>query len=137
MKTWLQKDCRGDWKHLSGGDKHVKDFTIYLGSYSSMMAFVCRLESDPIIQRLDLSTVGDSGRIVGVTNKVSARFDIQGKGFGDWTYGWNGIPFTPEDVTESWSETGKEAENKQRAASRPRRFLKRLFGDYFLPESAD
>jgi hypothetical protein len=41
-----------DWKHLLGGDQHKKDFTVYLGSYATMMVFVNNLENDPIVKQL-------------------------------------------------------------------------------------
>jgi hypothetical protein len=77
VKRWLRKTFQGSWKHLDGGDQHEKNFTIYLGSYATMMSFVNRLEADPIIRQLDASKAGSADRLVGNTGK-SARALIRG-----------------------------------------------------------
>jgi hypothetical protein len=120
-----------DWKHLDGGTKHEKDFTIHLGSYATMTAFVTMLEQDPIVQQLDRFNGGTEDRCVGDSRKVGARFAPTDKGTGsNWAYGWNGIPFAvPEDARQIFSRNC----SRQEAADRPRAFLKAMFGDYFLP----
>src|SRR5262245_59116970 len=87
------------WKHLNGGDKHAKDFTVYLGSYATMTRFVDRLESSQVSGSLGPSNAGSADRLVGSTSKCAARFDPRGNIAGrDWSYGWQGIPFKEQDV---------------------------------------
>jgi hypothetical protein len=123
-----------DWKYLKGGDRHKKDFTVYLGSYETMIAFVNALEKDPIVEQLDASNAGSADRIVGDSGKVGARFDPQGKKAGQlWSYGWNGIPFRLED----WRFARAHTRSAQDAAERPKAVLKAMYRDYFLPEGID
>ena len=138
VKRWLSSTIDGtvhvDWKHLEGGDLHEKDFTVYLGSYETMIAFVNALEKDPIVEQLDAFNGGSADRIVGYSGKVGARFDPRGEKAGwAWVYGWNGIPFAYEDARLVL--TGKRS--RRDAAERPRAVLKAMFGDYFLPEGID
>ena len=136
VDRWLSRNiertkCPEDWKYLKGGDQYEKDFTVYLGSYETMIAFVNALEKDPIVKQLDASNAGPADRIVGASGKVSARFDPQGKEGGKWTYGWNGIPFALQDWRLTLTRPAQEAAERSRAA------LKAIYGDYFLPESID
>jgi len=66
VKDWLQNNFRisWNWKHLCGGDKHEKDFTIYLGSFPTMMDFVQRLNQDPVILQVDASNAGAVSQVV-------------------------------------------------------------------------
>jgi hypothetical protein len=137
VKRWLARNIEGtehvDWKHLEGGDLHEKDFTVYLGSYVTMIAFVNALEKDPIVEQLDDFNGPSSDRIVGDSGKVGARFDPRGERAGwDWVYGWNGIPFRLQD--KRLVLAGKSGQD---AAERPRAVLKDMFGDYFLPVGID
>jgi len=144
VKGWLERNLDGikglDWKHGDGGDQHEKDFTVYLGSYATMTAFVVLLEQDPTSDQLDLFNGGNIDRIVGTSGKFGARFDLQeakvdlrgAKLVDKWHKGWDGIPFTVEDVHRVWG--GKSGQD---AAQRPRVFLKTLYGSYFLPEDID
>jgi len=137
VKRWMRRNFEGeegvDWKHLDGGDPHEKDFTVYLGSYATMMSFVRRLENDPIVQQLDACNAGSAERIVGDTGRAGARFDPRGRRAGqDWLYGWNGIPFAFED-----SRKVLRKESPARAADRPKALLREMFGDYFLPEGIE
>ena len=119
-----------DWKHLEGGTQHQEDFTVYLGSYETMNAFVTLLEHDPIVEQLDSFAGGPKDRIVGESGKIGARFDPRGERAGwNWVYGWGGIPYEPEDA--KLVLYGKCS--GQDAAKRPRAFLRTMFGDYFLP----
>jgi len=140
VKRWLRKNFEGEerfeWKHLEGGDKHQKDFTIYLGSHATLTSFVSHLESDPIVEQLDASNAGSSDRIVGSTGKVSARFDPRGRKAGsEWFYGRNGISFPLEDQlkvlarknTQAWADAEEHA----------KAVLREIFGDYFMPKDID
>lgn len=124
---WLDKNfsSRRYWKHLSGGDRHEKDFTIYLGSYATMMSVVRRLENDPTIQQLDACNAGSADRIVGDTGKIGARFTTNGFQI----KGKNGIPVADDDVSAVL--TRGEALNM--AIERSKASLRKKFGDYFLP----
>lgn len=137
VKRWLSRNIggtkHGDWKYLEGGDRHEKDFTVYLGSYETMIAFVNALEKDPIVEQLDASKAGSADRIVGDSGKVGARFDPRGKAGLGWAYGWNGIPFELEDSRLVLGRT----RSAQDAAERPKAVLRTMYGDYFLPEGVD
>jgi hypothetical protein len=144
VKLWLKQNVEGtcprDWKYRTGGDRHEKDFTVYLGSYATMIAFVNALENDPIVHQLDTPKTA-SDRIVGKSGKVGARFDPYGRGKGwrgDWTYGWNGIPFQVKDkiLAMEGTRTGNKT-SWQDAAKRSSPVLKAMYGDYFLPEGID
>jgi hypothetical protein len=96
VNRWLSRNLEGtegvDWKHCQGGTPHEKDFTVYLGSYENMIAFVTVLEQDAIVEQLDSFNGGPTDRIMGDSGKVGARFDPRGARAGqDWFYGWNGI----------------------------------------------
>lgn len=137
VRLWLSQNVEGtesvDWKHLEGGDQHEKDFTVYLGSYATMIAFVNALEKDPIVGQLDASKAGSGDRIVGESGKVAARFDPNGQKAGPgWGNGWNGIPFASKDFRMFLA-----TKRPQDAAKRPRSVLKAMFRDYFLPEGID
>jgi hypothetical protein len=127
ISDWLHKNFRfdRDWKHLEGGDKHEKDFTIYLGSYATMMYVVQRLENDPIIKQLDVSNAGPADRIVGESGKIGARFttnDLRIKGL-------DGIPVADKDAAAVLIR-GKALAT---AIQCSKASLRKRFGDYFLP----
>jgi len=134
---WMEAKFAGQpsyvWKNREGGDEHEKDFTIYLGSYATMMAFVEELERSKIIEQLDASNVPSHDRVVGKTGKCSARFDPRGKLAGrDWFYGSNGVPFTKEDVMKRLRHVPDAEIVKPRKAA-----LLAQFGDYFLPAGTE
>jgi hypothetical protein len=123
-----------DWKYLTEGEPHEKDFTVYLGSYTTIIAFVNALENDPTIEQLDTSKAGSADRIVGDSGKIGARFDPRGQKAGRlWTKGWDGIPFEPMKDFHL-IEAGKRPQD---VTKRPRSVLKAMFGDYFLPQGID
>ena len=66
------------WKHLDGGEKGIKDFTIYIGSYRDTMKFAQDVESSEIAAIIRLGRVtsetGSSGDCR-ITDKISGRFD--------------------------------------------------------------
>jgi hypothetical protein len=103
MKRWLDAYFEGYpnfvWKHECGGERFEKDFTIYLGSYGTMVHFVADLEFSDISRHLDTSASGESDRIVGSSGKCGARFDPRGAtGRSDWVYGSRGIPFKQKEA---------------------------------------
>jgi hypothetical protein len=134
--SWLRTKFAGQpskvWKNLGGGDQNEKDFTIYLGSYATMMAFVDELERSDVIQQLDVSNVPGHDRPVGTTGKCSARFDPRTPADWQWYYGSNGIPFTEEDVKKRLRRIpDAEIVRPRKAALRSR------YGDYFLPAGVE
>ena len=137
VRRWLSRNFNGtegmDWKHLLGGDQHKKDFTVYLGSYATMMVFVNNLENDSIVKQLSDFNGGSADRIVGHTGKHGARFDPCDRAGRVWLYGWNGIPFALEGARLVMG--GKRS--REDAAERPRMALRAIFGDYFLPRGID
>jgi hypothetical protein len=149
VEDWLEAIFKSKWranflwnadgvnvaKHLEGGEKHHKDFTIYLGSYATLMSFVRRFEDDPIVQQVDACKAGPADRIVGSTGKVGARFDPRGSRAGSqWVQGWNGVPFKPvEDTRKVFSKM----ESYAQVAERRKSLLRETFGDYFLPEHVE
>jgi hypothetical protein len=137
IKRWLRayfgENGRKAWKHLNGGDKHAKDFTVYLGSYSTMISFVDRLESSQICGDLGPSNAGAADRVVGLTGKCAARFDPRGNTAGrDWFYGWHGIPFKEQDAIRRLGKAPPEP-----LADVRKEELRQLFGEYFLPDGVE
>jgi len=132
IKSWLKSHYRGGGKFRNGGEKHEKDFTIYLGSYATMMAFVRFVEDDPIVLLLDPSNAGPTDRIVGATGKIGARFDPRGSETRreSWFYGYDGVPFTLEDQRASLARR----KSRRELAEDRKTVLRQRFGDYFLPE---
>jgi hypothetical protein len=137
IKRWLKRYFSdfgpNAWKHLDGGDRHQKDFTIYLGSYATMVQFVAKLEASAVCRNLDQSNAGSADRIIGSTGRCAARFDprgvIAGRG---WRYGWQGIPFKEQDAIKRLAGV-----QPQRLASFRKSELRQMFGDYFLPEGVE
>jgi hypothetical protein len=129
MKDWLQKNFKGSWKHLNGGDQHEKDFTIYLGSFATMMSFVRRLDNAPIVNQLDACNAGPEDRIVGDSGKLGARFDTKGtkERKGSFPlYGSNGVPI----ADRYWHMV---LSDRKRAIRLSEELLRENFGDYFCP----
>lgn len=137
IKRWLEGHLSDHpanvWKNLHGGDRHEKDFTVYLGSYATMVEFVKALEASAVYEHLEASNAGSADRRIGLSDKCGARFDPRGVCAGrDWERGWNGIPFTQQDVVRKigGAKPGPLAEVRKIE-------LRQLFGEYFLPEGVD
>ena len=150
IRRWLKRVFAGQrsniWKHLQeDGTKYQKDFTIYLGSYATMLAFVDFVEASSVLQHVDASKAGTSDRIVGKSGKCAARFDPRGKTAGhlQWFYGWEGTPFEDSDKRAEVRISGPalsrpvSRESMEAIAIRPKTMLRQMFGDYFLPEGVD
>ena len=134
VERWLRRNYRGEWKALDGGDMHEKDFTIYLGSYDTMMGFVGLFERSRIVGSIDSCKASTADRIVGSTGKCGARFDPRGSGTREvWYYGHDGVPFTLDDKRAA---RAKRKSPTELAAGR-KNLLREQFGDYFLPPGAD
>jgi len=151
VKNWLKKNFKalgrvevcsgggeshGSWKHLCGGDQHEKDFTIYLGSYATMLKFVRRIEGDPIVEQLDPCKAG-TDRIVGDSGKLGARFDPK-QDEGRFR-GLSGMPFTLEEarLVASGKTPLERSTNRTEAIKRSKARLREKFADYFLPEAIE
>lgn len=132
IKQWLQNFFGGTWKHADGGEKHECDFTVYLGSRATLNRFVEVFEGSSAIHWVGESKAGSTDCIVGVTGKVSARFDTKAtdheKGRFDH-YGRGGIPIAQEyeDLWPPWNDPN----TRTQAVELSRQLLEKRFGTYF------
>jgi len=131
---WIQNNFKGSWKHLHGGEKGEKDFTVYLGSWKTMQAFVERFEGSDLIE-LVIPCPSSDDRLVGTSKKLGTRFDTKGtqgvKGHFP-LYGLDGIPIAQE-YEDFWGPWNKP-EVRTQALELSRKLLAKRYGSYFTGE---